>query len=212
MKVKLCGFTEENSLKTAVASNCDFLGFVFFEPSPRNISLSQAAKLKQFVPTNIAKVAVTVDANFERISEIIAALEPDFFQFHGQENLEYIEKFKRNFPKISVIKAFKVSSAADLEQVSKFENICDYLLFDSKNAGSGASFDWSILANFLQKNNHLITKTFLSGGININNLATALQETKVQLIDLSSGLEEQRGVKSVKLIADFMNKIKNHVC
>ena len=205
MQVKLCGFSEEKSLQVAIEENCNFLGFVFVEKSPRFVTLRQAAQLAKKVPSHIAKVAVVVDADFDYIKEIVANLAPDFFQFHGHESVEFLREFKNFFPQIKIIKAFAITNSNDLIKVKEFEEIADFILFDSKIAGSGTKFDWKILQNFSCKKNW-----FLSGGLNVHNIDEALITTGAQLIDLSSGIEEIRGQKSPKLIREFMAKIRNH--
>jgi phosphoribosylanthranilate isomerase len=206
VKIKLCGFSEIETVKTAIAQKCDFLGFVFYEKSPRHISLQKAVEISPHIPAQIFKVAVVVDANFDFLQEIAQKFAPDFFQFHGNESPEFLALARQNFPKIKIIKALKISNQSDLSQVKIFEDYVDYLLFDNKNAGSGEKFDWKILQNFSSKKDW-----FLSGGINLKNIDQALQIKGVKLIDISSGIEEIRGKKSARLIAEFMQKIKNHV-
>ncbi len=204
MKIKLCGFTNEDSVKIAVENKCDFLGFIFVKKSPRHIEIKDAEKIAKIIPKNIAKVAVVADFDFDFLSEIAQKFSPDFFQFHGNENIEFVKNFRHKFPEIKIIKAFKIKNKSDLEQVKFFENYCDFFLFDGQNPGSGAKFDWQILQDFKSKKDW-----FLSGGINVNNVEEALNVTKADMIDISSGIEEFRGIKSSKLITEFMNKIKS---
>ncbi len=209
MKVKLCGFTKEDSLRTAIAQKCDFVGFVFCEKSVRNISPQDANKLAKIIPSSIAKVAVVVDPTPGFLNIIISEIAPQFIQFHGNESLEYLNNFKKDFPNIGLIKAFRILEAKDLELSHQYSSIVDYFLFDSKakdmQGGSGHSFDWNILNNFSINKNW-----FLSGGLNVNNIEEALSITKATMIDISSGIEEVRGQKSSKLIENFMNKIRNY--
>lgn len=206
MKVKLCGFTEENSVKTAIAQNCDFIGFVFYDKSPRFISVENAAKISAQIPENIGKVAVLVDPDFEFLRKLSEKFHPDFFQFHGNESQEFLKKVRAEFPKIKIIKAFKITSAKDLELVNDYADYADFFMFDGKSAGSGEKFDWEILKNF-----HSKKSWFLAGGLNSGNIIDALQITGAQMIDISSGIEKTRGQKSPELIIEFMNKIKKHV-
>ena len=205
MRIKLCGFSEEESLQVAVGEGCDFLGFIFAKNSPRFVTPKQAAAIAKHVPINIAKVAVVVDADFDFISEIITELSPDFFQFHGAETFEFLKNFQKEFPKIKIIKAISIQDSLDLNKVKEFEEIADYILFDAKNPGSGKAFDWKILENFSSKKNWI-----LSGGLNINNIDEALKITKAKLIDISSGIEEIRGKKSPRLIKELMKKIREY--
>lgn len=208
MLVKLCGFTEENSVKVAIAQKCDFLGFVFYEKSPRYITPQNAAKISRQVPPNIAKVAVVVDCDFDALEKISQEFSPDFFQFHGSESLDFLEAVRRQFPQIKIIKAFKIFDSQDLERAQDFENCADYFLFDSKIVGevggSGKKFDWKILENFNSKKDW-----FLSGGLNIENIEEALKVTGAKMVDISSGIEKIRGQKSLELIEELMKKIES---
>jgi phosphoribosylanthranilate isomerase len=208
MKVKLCGFTEENSLKVAIANKCDFLGFVFYDKSPRYITPEAAARIAALVPPSIAKAAVLVDPSEEFLQEITQKFHPDFFQFHGNETPDFLKKVSQKFPQIKIIKAVRISSREDLEQTKNFEDCVDFLMLDSKIkgelGGSGKSFDWTILQNF-----HSKKPWFLSGGLNVNNIEEALKISGATMIDVSSGIEEIRGKKSPKLINEFMKKIRD---
>lgn len=203
MKVKLCGFTEEESLQTAIDEKCDFIGFIFHKNSPRYVTIEKARNLAEKIPQNIAKVAVTVDAEFEFLEEIFQNLQPQFFQFHGKEDISYLQKFREIFPNTKIIKAFKISTKEDLETLHNYENYADFLMLDSRNAGSGESFDWNLLQNF-----NSTKPWFLSGGLNVQNIENAIATTNATMVDISSGIEEIRGVKSSKLVVEFMQKIR----
>ena len=203
MKIKLCGFTDEISIKAAIAGGCDFLGFIFFEKSLRFVTSKNAAIISKEVPKNISKVAVVVDASDDLIDEIVADFSPDFFQFHGKETPEFLTKFRQKFPQIKIIKAFKIKEKLDLEVTKSFENCSDFFLFDGASAGSGEKFDWKILSDFSCEKNW-----FLSGGLNLENIDEAIKITGANMIDLSSGIEEIRGKKSPKLITEFLEKFK----
>jgi phosphoribosylanthranilate isomerase len=208
MKVKLCGFTEENSVQVAISKNPDFLGFVFYKKSPRYISPKDAELISKEVPKNISKVAVVVDFEIDELEEILKEFRTDFVQFHGDESAEFLKNFHKKFPQIKIIKAFKIEQIKDLEQINFFEDCADFFLFDAKVAGeiggSGKQFDWEILKNLKTKKDW-----FLSGGLNVNNIARALEISAAKMIDISSGIEEMRGEKSPKLIKEFMEKITN---
>jgi phosphoribosylanthranilate isomerase len=205
MKVKLCGFKDEKSIEAAISQNCDFIGFIFYEKSPRFVTVETAVKISANIPQNIAKVAVVVDPSIEFLTEITQKFSPQFFQFHGSETTDFLLQVRQKFPQIKIIKAFKIESFDDLQKVRDFENLADIFLFDGKNAGSGKQFDWTILQNFSAQK-----KWFLSGGLNINNIEKAIETTGALMIDISSGIEEIRGQKSPRLIAEFMAKIRDY--
>jgi phosphoribosylanthranilate isomerase len=206
IKVKLCGFTEKESLRVAIEAKCDFIGFVFYEKSPRYIALEPASILAQIIPATIAKVAVLVDPDFEFLTKISQKFSPDFFQFHGNENINFLHEVRKRFPKIKIIKAFRISEAKDLEHVKNFEDVADLFLLDGAKPGSGKSFKWEMLKNFSTKKNW-----FLSGGLNADYLDEALKISGAKMIDISSGIEKYPGQKSPELIQELMTKVKN-VC
>lgn len=204
MKVKLCGFSEEKSLKCAIDNGVDFVGFVFCDISPRNINFSQAEILANIVPSSVGKVAVVVDADINFLQKINLALKPQYFQLHGSQNIAQITEIKNTFPQVKIIKAFAVEKKEDLAKVIDFVDLVDFFLFDGKIAGSGKSWDFSFLQDFKCKKDW-----FLSGGLNFGNIEQALETSGANMIDISSGIEKERGKKSCKLIAEFMKKIKN---
>ncbi len=200
IKTKLCGFTNQETVDLAIELKVNFIGFVFYPKSARNISPKKVRELAKNIPHSIKKVAVIVDAQDKKIREIIKCLEPDFLQIHSSKKNRILEI--RNQFQIPIIKAFPISEAKDLEAVEDYENIVDMFLFDGKTSGSGESFDWKILENFRTRK-----KWFLSGGLNIANIDQALKITGARMVDLSSGIEEIKGVKSPKLIKDFVARI-----
>jgi phosphoribosylanthranilate isomerase len=203
MKIKLCGFKEEGSTLAAIKAGANFIGFIFNENSPRNIDLNAAEKLAKIIPQNVDRVAVVVDAEMVFLEQIIAKISPNYIQFHGNETIEFLEKFRQKFPQIKIIKAFKIAAKEDLRRVQDFENIADLFLFDGKNPGAGLAFDWNILRDF-----NCAKSWFLAGGLNINNIKEALEKTGAPMVDISSGIEEIRGEKSPKLIKQLMEELK----
>lgn len=205
LKVKLCGFKDKDLVDFAIGFDVDFLGFIFYEPSPRYVDIKEIPQIISNIPNNIKKVAVIVDASNEQIKQIISALKPDFLQLHGSETLSRVKEIKELF-QIPIIKVFKVATRADLADIAKFEDVAEYFLFDTKisghHGGSGKSFDWKILHDLETKK-----EWFLSGGIGLGNIDQIMQNSDIKMIDLSSAIEEERGIKSKKLIAEFMNKI-----
>ncbi len=204
IKIKLCGFSERNSVTSAIEAGCDFIGFVFYEKSPRFVTVETATALARKIPQQIAKVAVVVDPDFEFLTQISQNLSPDFFQFHGRENVNFLREVRKKFPHIKIIKAFRLNEAKDLDSVKNFEDVADIFLFDGQNPGSGKSFKWEILKNFHSKKDW-----FLSGGLNIDNLDEALKISGAKMIDISSGIEKSRGQKSPELIHELTSKIRN---
>lgn len=213
MKVKLCGFTEADSLLAAVANKADFIGFVFCPKSPRYIDPDKVAELAKLVPATINKVAVFANTDLEVIKKVYQNIAPQYFQFHGSETPKFLEKIREIFPKVKIIKAFKIANRQDLKDVRAFESVSDMFLFDSKPkssndalGGSGQAFDWKILFGFRSRR-----EWFLSGGLDVTNILAAAKISGARMADVSSGIEKKRGEKSVELIEQLMKKAKSHV-
>jgi phosphoribosylanthranilate isomerase len=205
MKIKLCGFTEVKTIETAINYGCDFIGVVFAKNSIRYVDPNSAKILSDQIPNSIGKVAVVVNETIDTIKKINQNFQPNFLQLHGEEDINYIENLKKIFPKISIIKAISIFSKNDLTKIKNFDNHIDYFLLDNKNPGSGEAFDWKILQDF-----NLHKPYFLSGGINIKNIDEAIKIVNPKFIDISSGIEETKGIKSSKLIIEILQKIKIH--
>jgi phosphoribosylanthranilate isomerase len=203
MKIKLCGFTEAKTIETAIDYGCDFIGVVFAKNSIRYVDPNSAKILSKIIPDSVGRVAVVVDETLENLQKINQNFQPNFFQLHGNEDIKYIENLKKIFPKISIIKAISIFTKNDLTKIKNFDNHIDYFLLDNKNPGSGEAFDWSILQDFNPSKPY-----FLSGGININNIDEAIKIANPDFIDISSGIEEIKGIKSSKLIIEILQKIK----
>jgi phosphoribosylanthranilate isomerase len=203
MKIKLCGFTEAKTIETAIAYGCDFIGVVFAKNSIRYVDPNSAKILSTIIPDSVGRVAVVVNETLENLHKINQNFQPHFFQLHGDEDINYIENLKKIFPQISIIKAISIFTKNDLNKIKNFDKHIDYFLLDNKNPGSGEAFDWKILQDF---NPH--KPYFLSGGINIKNIEEAIKIVNPKFIDLSSGIEEIKGVKSSKLIIEILQKIK----
>ena len=205
MKIKLCGFTEVKTIETAIAYGCDFIGVVFVKNSIRYVDPNSAKILSKIIPDSVGRVAVVVNETLENLHKINQNFQPHFFQLHGDEDINYIENLKKIFPQISIIKAISIFTKNDLNKIKNFDKHTDYFLLDNKNPGSGEAFDWKILQDFNSTKPY-----FLSGGINIKNIEEAIKIVNPKFIDISSGIEEIKGVKSSKLIIEILQKIKIH--
>ncbi|MFT6333164.1 MAG: phosphoribosylanthranilate isomerase [Lentimonas sp.] len=202
MKIKLCGFSNKETVDLAVRCKADFIGFVFYALSRRYVTPKKSAEISIDIPENIKKVAVLVDPENEEIDQIIEHLNPDLLQLH-QTSLERCQEIKSNY-QIPIVKAFAVTSKKDLRDLNEYEQIADYFLFDAKNkevGGAGRIFDWRVLDDLKTDK-----EWFLSGGLNMNNIKEALKVTKAQMVDLSSGIEKEKGVKSPEMIVNFMSR------
>lgn len=207
--VKICGLSSPETLLATIAAGADMAGFVFFEKSPRHIDLETARTLGMMAQGRISKVALTVDAGDAALDEIVDALAPDMLQLHGRENPARVGAVKARFG-LPVIKAVGVATAEDVGAAEAYKSVADVLLFDAKPApgaavpgGAGVAFDWELLRGVEGKN------WMLSGGLDASNVAEALRRTGAPAVDVSSGVERERGVKDAGLIARFVSAVRS---
>ena len=199
-KVKICGMTNAETIQTAIKHKVDYLGFVFYPKSPRNLSPKQATILIKDIPDHINKVAVMVDETDQFINYIEKDF--DYFQLHGNEDLKRIRELKTKFNK-KIIKVIKVRDENSAKTFQQFEDEVDMFLFDSPAMEKTAKFDWQILTKLK------ITKPYLvAGSININNADEILKYNPYG-IDVSAGVESSIGIKSSKKIIEFLEKVKS---
>lgn len=205
-RVKICGLTTEEAVIAARDAQANYIGFVFFASSPRNILPSRAAALSQLAPA-IPSVAVVVNTDDDFINTILSDFRPNFLQLHGQETIERVTEIKQRF-NLPVIKAFQIRNGDDIARSKPYEQTADMILFDAKApsglpGGNGITFDWHLLAG-----RSFSTPWFLSGGLNTDNVEEAIRISGASLVDVSSSLESSPGVKSPAMIQTFMKHVK----
>jgi phosphoribosylanthranilate isomerase len=199
-KVKICGMTNAETIQTAIIHKVDYLGFVFYPKSPRNLTPDQARELTKNIPQHVKRIAVLVNAKDEFIEQIKDYF--DCFQLHGHEDVKRIKELKQKFNK-GIIKAIRVTDEASARTFSQFEDEVDMLIFDSPAMEKTAKFDWQILSKLK------ITKPYLiAGSININNVDEILKYNPTG-VDVSAGVESSVGVKSNEKIIEFLDKVKS---
>ena len=199
-KVKICGMTDAETIQTAIQHKVDYLGFVFYKKSPRNLTIEKAKQLTKNIPTNVKRVAVLVNEGDEFIEQIKNFF--DYLQLHGDEDLKRIKEIKEKFNK-KIIKAIKITDEKSAKTFSTFEEQVDMLLLDSPAMEKTAKFDWQILTKLK------ITKPYLvAGSININNVGEILKYNPSG-IDISAGVESSPGIKSNEKIIEFLDKVKS---
>ena len=198
IELKICGINSEKIIQTIIKNGgCQYLGFVFYPPSPRNLSIEQSKKLTSIVPNHIKKVAVLVKPENNFIEKIKDQF--DYLQVYDVSPSK-VKQLKLLFDK-KVITAIKVKKKEDINLYKEYIGITDQFLFDSSAMEKSFKFNWNYLKNIEIKG------WFLAGGININNLNDVKNIT--QKIDISSSLEDNPGNKSTQKVSDFLLKIKN---
>ena len=209
--VKICGLSRPEHVDTAIKAGADMVGFVFFDASPRNLSLDAGAALAERARGRAEIVALSVDADDDRLAAIAAALHPDMLQLHGRETLERVAAIRAQLG-VPCMKAIGIADASALGRIADYQAVCDHVLLDAKPpqdanrpGGLGAAFDWSILADFDSS-----LAWMLSGGLNANNLSAALAATRTPGVDVSSGVESAPGQKDAGLIKAFVAAVRAH--
>jgi phosphoribosylanthranilate isomerase len=202
--IKICGLSTPDTLAATIDAGVDMVGFVFFAPSPRNLSMEQASTLGRQAQGKTLKVALSVDADDAFIDSMIEAARPDLLQLHGHETPDRVRALKARTG-LPIIKAIHVSGLGDLAACALYED-ADRLIFDARPqkgaalpGGNGAAFDWTVLERVQIK-----TPWMLSGGLGIHNVEEALAVTRAHGLDVSSGVECAPGVKDVDMIARFV--------
>jgi phosphoribosylanthranilate isomerase len=213
LQVKICGLSTPETLDIALDAGADAVGFVFFPPSPRNLSFEQARALGTRVKGRARKVALTVDADDALFEKVIEALKPDMLQLHGHETPQRVAAIRESFG-LPVMKVLPIENNADLASIAPYTNVADRLLFDARPprdatrpGGLGKSFDWHLLQNL-----KLSIPFMLSGGLHAGNVAEALAITNAGGADVSSGVESAPGVKDPDKIRAFIRAARaSHV-
>jgi phosphoribosylanthranilate isomerase len=203
---KICGLSTPETLDAAIAGGASHVGFVFFAPSPRNLTVDVAQGLANRVPDHVGKVGVFVDPDDALLDAAITAAGLDAVQLHKTAPERSAAIRTRG---IAVWAAVAVKVQADLNVALNYRQAADKILYDAKTpdeaalpGGMGLRFDWSLLDGF----RHPLDWA-LSGGLTPNNVVEAVRRTRASLVDVSSGVESAPGVKDVDKIAAFLKAV-----
>ena len=201
VEIKICGLSTPETVDAAVDAGATHVGLVHYAPSPRHLSLEQAAALRRRVPQHVKVVLLLVSMEALPTAQALDAVKPDVVQFHGGETPEWLALIKNNTP-FEVWKALGVRNAEALASGLKFKGAVDKLLYDAAAGalpgGNGLALDWSLLTSFKHE-----LPWGLAGGLTPGNVADAIRTTGAPLVDASTGLETAPGVKDVDLIRAF---------
>jgi phosphoribosylanthranilate isomerase len=207
VSVKICGCNSREAITTAVASGADYVGLVFYPPSPRSLTADAAAPLVQLVPERVLRVGLFVDPDDETLRRVIAQVKLNLVQLHGSETPDRVAAIKR-LTGLPAMKAIKVAIAADVATAQPYIGVADRLLFDAKApasmegalpGGNAVSFDWTLLAG-----RSWPVPWMLSGGLHAGNVAEAVKTSGARTVDVSSGVETKPGVKDAEKIRAFL--------
>lgn len=206
--IKICGIASPAALDAVIAARADHAGLVFFPPSPRNVTLADAAALGARAAGRIGRVGLFVDADDALLADAVSAASLDAIQLHGKETPQRAAELRSRFG-IPVWKALSIASADDVVRAAAYVGAVDLVLFDAKTpkgtlpGGMGLSFDWSLLSAW-----NAPCAWGLAGGLSADNVAEAVRLTGAPLVDASSGVESAPGVKDAGKIAAFCAAVR----
>jgi phosphoribosylanthranilate isomerase len=206
VQAKICGIGTPEAVTAALEGGAAFLGFMFFEKSPRNVAPEAAWRLAQPARSRARIVAVLVDPSDAEADRIAQALKPDLIQLHGRETPARAREIGLRTG-AAIVKVVPVSEASDVAAAAEFESVAEHLMFETKPpkdatrpGGLGQPFDWTLLAG-----RRFQRPWFLAGGLDPWNLAEAVRQSGARLLDVSSGVERGPGLKDPALIRAFLD-------
>jgi phosphoribosylanthranilate isomerase len=206
LKLKVCGMRLAANIAAVAELQPDYLGFIFYEKSPRLIS-EVSAELIKYIPSEIKTVGVFVNEDLERVKEKVNLLKLKAVQLHGSESPDYCEALKASFPALEVIKAFGIDEEFDFSALEPYLVVVDYFLFDTKtkaHGGSGKTFNWSVLDQYTYTKPY-----FLSGGIDLKHVPAIknINDEHLYALDINSRFEIEPGLKDAEKIKEFIKEM-----
>lgn len=198
-KIKLCGITRAEDIDTINRLQPDYIGFVFWAKSKRNIDRQKAAELKKMLLPGVKTVGVFVDEDVNYVAEIMNTGIIDAAQLHGNEDDDYIGSLRNLTEESVIIKAFRIRNGDDLKTAEK--STADMILLDA-GKGEGKKFEWGLLKDFDRP-------YFLAGGLDTENVTEAIRELHPYGVDVSSGIERD-GVKDAGLMEKFSEAVRKY--
>ena len=206
MKLKVCGMRDPENIREISTLQPDFMGFIFFPKSPRNVS--DEITNEQLPANGVKKVGVFVNEVPDIVKEKAATYQLDLLQLHGNESPAYCEAMKNDG--YSIIKVFSVGNEFNFANLEAYLPFVDYFLFDTKGkyyGGNGEVFNWEILNNY-----HLEKPFFLSGGIDEQNVEQIdkIKNPWLFAIDVNSKFEISPALKDVERVKKLKEKLKSH--
>ena len=207
---KICGLNDPASVDAAVSNGAAYMGFVFYPPSPRAVTLGQAHDLAVPIPATVKKVGLFVDPDDALLSSVLVDVTLDMIQLHGAEAPSRVAEVK-SLTGLPILKAIKIAKAVDFDEAHGFADIADMLLFDAKApkdladalpGGNGLVFDWNLLTN-----RHWKCPWMLSGGLDADNVTQAIEISRAGAVDVSSGVEHRPGAKDPARIKAFLDAV-----
>ncbi len=200
-RIKICGITRAEDARAAVQAGADALGFVFYPPSSRYVEAGQAASIIRALPPFITTVALFVNADRETIAGVLEETDIDLIQFHGNECPDYCAKHGRPW-----IKAVRMKDDVDLDKLARDYAGARALLLDAYRpgvpGGTGEAFDWRRIPA------ELAGRIVLAGGLTPDNVTEAVRQVRPYAVDVSGGVEVEKGIKDADKIKRFIRGVQ----
>ena len=210
VSVKICGLTNVDDVRACADAGANYMGLVFFEKSPRNITIPAARELALASPLGLAKVALVVNPSDAELDAITGTVPLDMLQLHGRETPERVTGVKARYG-LPVMKAVGIADGDDLPKLESYFGVADQILVDAKPpkggelpGGNGLSFDWCLIAG-----RRWPCPWMLAGGLTPENVAEAVKMTGAKQVDVSSGVEDAPGQKNAELIQKFVQSSRS---
>ena len=204
-RIKICGVTRIDDALCAASEGADAIGLIFYQPSPRAVTIEQATSISDVLPPFVSTVALFVNASAHEIDEVIRHLRPSTLQFHGDEDAAFCAQF--GVPFIKAIRVGETMRPADLLEYADEFKAARAVLLDTLAqglyGGSGESFDWKLIPTQMRR------RVLLSGGLHPENVSGAIQLIRPWAVDVSSGVEASKGVKDHARIHKFIEEVRN---
>lgn len=211
IQAKICGINSHIAMRTAIDGGADFVGLVFYPPSPRAVTAPAAADLTSGVPDHVSRVGLFVDMDNDGLTAILSEVSLDLLQLHGAETPLRVQEI-RKLTDIPVMKAIRVATEQDITEANAYLDVADRILFDAKAppdmkgalpGGNAVTFDWNLLAE-----RQWPCPWMLSGGLHAGNVAAAVAISGAPSVDVSSGVESSPGAKDPARIREFLTVVK----
>jgi phosphoribosylanthranilate isomerase len=200
-RVKICGITRPQDAEFIAEMGADAIGLVFYSASPRAVTVAQAGQIVASLPPFVSVVALFVNAAVSEVEACLASLPVDILQFHGDESPDYCVQFG-----LPYMKAIRMREDTDLKELAKQYHHASALLLDSYQAGvpggTGRVFDWSMIDT-------IDKPIILAGGLTVENVASAIKQVQPYAVDVSGGVEGDKGIKEKTMIEAFMQEVSN---
>lgn len=207
--IKICGVTKPQDIDALNELRVELVGFNFYKPSPRCLSMERAAQLAAKCRPQMERVALLVDPSDDDVDEALGMVSPHRLQLHGTETAQRVSEIKRR-SHCAIIKALPISGPEDFQIAATYADCADWFLFDAKPpqdgmpGGNGEAFDWAALKAYDLEQPYL-----LAGGLSADNIAEAMRVSGAPMVDIASGVESAPGEKDPAMMAEFVAAVRD---